>query len=145
MINSRNLNQLHPAVAARAARLLRIAKENGVNLLVTSTLRDHESQDALYAQGRTVSGNRVTNARGGDSFHNYGLAFDVVPIRFGKPVWGTSGEDAKLWEYVGQLGELVGLQWAGRWQGGLREMAHFQDSGGLNIAQLKAGINPVFK
>lgn len=41
-------------------------------------LRMFEEQDELYAQGRTKPGNIVTNARGGDSWHNYGLAADYV-------------------------------------------------------------------
>jgi peptidoglycan LD-endopeptidase CwlK len=41
-------------------------------------LRSFEDQDELYAQGRTKPGNIVTNARGGDSLHNYGLAADFV-------------------------------------------------------------------
>jgi hypothetical protein len=41
-------------------------------------LRTFEDQDELYAQGRTKSGRIVTNARRGDSLHNYGLAADYV-------------------------------------------------------------------
>ena len=41
-------------------------------------LRTFEDQDKLYAQGRTKPGQIVTNARGGDSLHNYGLAADYV-------------------------------------------------------------------
>jgi peptidoglycan L-alanyl-D-glutamate endopeptidase CwlK len=104
---------------------------------VTSTLRDFEAQAALYAQGRTEPGNKVTNAQPGDSSHNYGLAFDVVLMRNGKPVWGTKGADLELWNRIGTLGESVGLEWAGRWKT-FREYAHFQDLGGLTIAQLKS-------
>lgn len=34
-------------------------------------------QDALYQQGRTTAGKKVTNAKAGYSFHNYGIAFDI--------------------------------------------------------------------
>lgn len=110
----------------------------GIDLLITSTYRDHESQNALFAQGRTTRGDIVTNARGGQSYHNYRVAFDVVPLRNGKPVWSTKGDDAKLWERVGQLGEYVGLEWAGRWKS-FREFAHFQFTGGLTLKDLQAG------
>ena len=91
MINSRDLNELLPAVKGRVDDFLEACKGSGIDLLVTSTYRDIESQDALYAQGRTTDGRIVTNAKGGDSFHNYRCAVDVVPLRNGKPVWGVGG------------------------------------------------------
>jgi peptidoglycan L-alanyl-D-glutamate endopeptidase CwlK len=66
-----------------------------------------------------------------------------VPIRNGKPVWNTSGSDGDLWRKIGEIGESVGLEWAGRWTGKLREMAHFQYTGGLTLAQLQSGKVPV--
>ena len=142
MINSRNLSDLIPACKEKAESFLNLAKENGIDLLVTSTYRDNDSQAALYAQGRTKPGLVVTNARPGQSWHNWRCAFDVVPMRNGKPVWGTSGPDRDLWLKVGELGESVGLEWAGRWTGKLREMAHFQYTGGLTLAQLQSGKVP---
>jgi peptidoglycan L-alanyl-D-glutamate endopeptidase CwlK len=142
MINSRNLADLAPVCKEKAESFLNLAKDAGIDLLVTSTYRDNESQAALYAQGRTKPGVIVTNARPGQSWHNWRCAFDVVPLRHGKPVWGTSGEDGNLWRKVGELGESVGLEWAGRWTGKLREMAHFQYTGGLTLAELQSGKVP---
>ena len=143
MINSRNLSDLHPVCKEKAEKFLKIAKDAGIDLLVTSTYRDNESQAALFAQGRTKPGLIVTNARPGQSWHNWRCAFDVVPIRNGKPVWGITGPDGDLWRKVGELGESVGLEWAGRWTGKLREFAHFQYTGGLTLAQLQSGKVPV--
>ena len=142
MINSRDLSELYPQTRLRAEKLIALAKQNGIDLLVTSTYRDNDSQAALYAQGRTKPGVIVTNARPGQSLHNWRCAFDVVPIRNGKPVWGTTGTDGDLWRKVGELGESVGLEWAGRWTGKLREFAHFQYTGGLTLAQLQSGKVP---
>ena len=141
MKNSRSLDDLLPPVRARAQAFLDACKQEGIDLLVTSTFRDLESQAALYAQGRTTPGKRVTNAKAGQSYHNWRVAFDVVPMRDGKPVWNTTGADGKLWERIGQLGEAVGLEWAGRWKT-FREYAHFQYTGGLSLAQLAAGKTP---
>lgn len=138
MINSRKIEDLHPAVAEKCRAFIALCQSNGIDILITSTYRDHESQDALYAQGRTATGKKVTNAKGGQSWHNWRLAFDVVPMRNGKPVWGTSGDDGVLWRKVGELGEQVGLEWAGRWKK-FAEMAHFQWTGGLTLADLQAG------
>ena len=142
MINSRNLSDLVPPCKERAEKFLSLAKASGIDLLVTSTYRDHESQAALFAQGRTKPGLIVTNARPGQSWHNWRCAFDVVPIRNGKPVWGTTGPDGDLWRKVGELGESVGLEWAGRWTGKIREFAHFQYTGGLTLADLQSGKVP---
>jgi peptidoglycan L-alanyl-D-glutamate endopeptidase CwlK len=136
---SRNLSDLVPVCKERAETFLKLAKDAGIDLLITSTYRSNEEQAALYAQGRTKPGAIVTNARPGDSYHNWRCAFDVVPLRNGKPVWGTTGPDGDLWRKIGEMGEAAGLEWAGRWTGKLREMAHFQYTGGLTLADFKAG------
>jgi peptidoglycan L-alanyl-D-glutamate endopeptidase CwlK len=141
MVNSRSLSDLLPPVRARAQAFLDACSKQGIDILITSTYRDLDSQAALYAQGRTAPGKRVTNAKPGQSFHNWRVAFDVVPMRSGKPVWGTSGQDADLWERIGKIGESVGLEWAGRWAS-FREFAHFQYTGGLSLAQLAKGQVP---
>lgn len=138
MIASRDLADLLPSVRERAQLFHVRCQQAGIDLLVTSTYRDKESQDALYAQGRTAPGPVVTNARGGESMHNYRLAFDVVPMRNGKCVWDAADP---VWAQVGELGEEVGLEWAGRWVH-FREYPHFQFTGGLTLAQLAKGEVP---
>lgn len=135
MINSRSLDELHPIAKERVEHFLRLCKENGIDLLVTSTYRDHESQTALYEQGRTTAGKVVTNAKAGDSWHNWRCAVDVVPLINGKPNW--DGSDP-VWGRLGELGEQAGLEWAGRWRT-FKELAHFQYTGGLTLTDLKEG------
>jgi len=135
MISSRNLDDLLPAVKERVQKFLNAAKYAGIDLLVTSTYRDNESQNALYAQGRTAPGKIVTNAKAGQSFHNYCCAVDIVPLVNGKPVWDTSYQ---VWQTVGKLGKDAGLEWAGDWVT-FKEFPHFQYTGGLNLAQLQSG------
>lgn len=135
MINSRSLDDLLEPAKERAEKFIASCKAAGIDLLVTSTYRDNESQDALYAQGRTKPGSIVTNARGGESFHNYRCAMDVVPIVNGKPNWNTSDP---IWAKVGAFGKQAGLEWAGEWKT-FKETAHFQYTGGLSLDQLKAG------
>lgn len=124
MINSRNVDDLLPEAQVLCHRLIAECAQQGIDLLVTSTYRDRESQNALYAQGRTKPGKIVTNAKGGQSFHNYKIAFDAVPIVNGKPDWDNVGR----WKTIGALGEKIGLEWAGSWTS-FKEMAHFQLSG----------------
>ena len=129
---SRRLEDLRPDVREKCEALLKAADAEGIDLLVTCTFRSHAEQAALYAQGRTAPGRIVTNAKPGQSKHNNldgnapaSLAFDVVPLKDGKPVWGTAGVEGELWRRVGELGEAVGLEWAGRWVR-FREYPHFQ-------------------
>ena len=98
------------------------AAKEGIDVLIYCTLRDRKAQAELYAQGRTTKGPIVTNARPGESAHNYGVAWDCAPLQNGKAMWGDREAYAKL----GRIGEALGLEWAGRWTGKLRETAHFQ-------------------
>ena len=135
MINSRSLDELLPQVKSRVDAFIQACKDKGIDILVTSTYRDLESQDILYEQGRSTPGKIVTNARGGDSYHNWRCAVDVVPIIGGKPDWDGSHP---VWYEIGKIGEECGLEWAGNWKS-FKELAHFQYSGKLTLAQLKEG------
>ena len=134
MINSRSLDDLVPPAKQRAEAFIAAAEAKGIDLLVTSTYRDNESQDALYAQGRTTPGNVVTRAKAGQSWHNYRCALDVVPLVNGKAIW----DDQAMWKQVGEIGKSCGLEWAGDWVT-FKEYPHFQYTGGMTLAQLQAG------
>lgn len=153
MLTSRKIDDLATPAKIRALKFIAEAKAAGIDLIVTCTRRDMEAQNALYARGRTraqldavclynvepAPGPIVTKARGGDSYHQYDCALDVVPLREGKPVWNTTGADAALWSMLGAIAEACGLEWAGRWHGSLREMAHFQYTGGMALADFRGG------
>lgn len=136
MIASRDLNDLLPPVLDRANQFIAACTAAGIELLVTATYRDFEAQHRLYAQGRSMPGQIVTYADAGDSWHNWKRAFDVVPLRNGKPVWGTRGTDGALWTQIGQIGESVGLEWGGSWDRH-PDMPHFQDKLGATLYGLK--------
>lgn len=134
MINSRNINDLHPKVVAMCSEFINRCKAQGIDVIITSTYRDHASQAALYAQGRTAPGRKVTNAKPGQSFHNWKVAFDFCPIVNGKAAWN----DTKLFTQCGEIAEGVGLEWAGRWVR-FKELAHCQYTGGLTLKDFQAG------
>jgi len=155
---SRKLDDLKDQVKEKAFLLLDRCEEEGLNILIYCTLRSLEEQARLYRRGRSLSqieakaeelrsrwdrpdladllisvgpqyGNKVTYAGPGQSMHNYGLAFDSVPLRDGKPVWqATRPENRALWELYGRLGVEVGLEWAGNWTH-FREFPHMQEPG----------------
>ena len=128
----RRLKQLHPFIQKDAEKFIDLVQASlGVTLRITSGLRTFAEQDALYAQGRTAEGRKVTNAQAGDSYHNYGLAFDVVEIRDGQAIWET-----EHWEMIGVHGEDCGFEWGGRWIN-FKDRPHFQKTFGLTTAELK--------
>ena len=134
MINSRSMSDLNPKVAAMCSEFVNRCKAQDIDVIITSTYRDAESQNALYAQGRTLPGKKVTNAKAGQSYHNWRVAFDFCPIVNGKCQWG----DDALWTKCGEIAEGIGLEWAGRWTK-FRETAHCQFTGGLSLADFQAG------
>lgn len=134
MINSRSLSDLNPKVAAMCSEFINRCKAQHIDILITSTYRDAESQNALYAQGRTAPGKKVTNAKGGQSYHNWKVAFDFCPIVNGKPNWN----DVALYTKCGEIAEGVGLEWAGRWKN-FKELAHCQYTGGLTLHDFQQG------
>lgn len=134
MINSRSIQDLNPKVADLAQTFIDRCSDAGVDVILTSTYRDIESQNALYAIGRTQAGTRVTNAKGGQSWHNYRVAFDFVPVVHGKAMYA----DTRTFGKCGEIAEECGLEWAGRWVT-FRELAHCQYTQGLTIADFASG------
>lgn len=132
---SRSLDDLLPPVREKALMFETACALHGHDVLIYCTYRPEKEQNELYAQGRTKPGRIVTNARGGESLHNWRCAFDYVPLVGGKPQWN----DKALYLKTGIIAEECGLQWAGRWKGTLRETAHCQYTGGLSLADLRAG------
>lgn len=135
MINSRKIEDLHPKVALMCKQFIQKCDRAGIDVIITSTYRDFESQTALFNQGRTTAGKKTTNAKAGQSFHNYRVAFDFVPVVNGKPIWhNNSGFFTKC----GTIAESCGLEWAGRWTK-FKELAHCQYTGSLSLRDFQQG------
>jgi len=105
------LAQVHPTLATRVLHLIDLAHTDGSELTVTQGLRTFAEQNALYSQGRTRKGPIVTNARGGESNHNYGLAVDVGFMVNGQISW----ED-RLYLRIGKWAKQANLNWGGDWK-----------------------------
>lgn len=131
---SRSIEDLLPPVAARCRQFIRKCDEAGIDVIITSTYRSIEEQNKLYQQGRSRPGNRVTNAKGGDSFHNWRVAFDFAPLKNGKIDWN----DVDLFKRCGEIAESCGLEWGGRWTK-FRDFPHCQYTQGLTLADFKQG------
>lgn len=107
----------------------------------THTLRTIGEQNELYAKGRTAKGQRVTNAKGGESYHNYGLAVDFVLIKDGKAVWNRGedfdGDKIPDWMEVVKIFKKYGWEWGGDFKT-FKDYPHFQKSFGKTTKELFA-------
>jgi len=120
---SRDLNDLHPEFRPFVDGFLEDVKGVGIDILVTCTSRTNAEQASLYAEGRTAPGRIVTNAKPGQSAHNYGLAIDIVPVINGKLCWDDANP---VWQEIGKIGMARGLVWLGAPGSPFREYPHFQ-------------------
>lgn len=100
---------LQPLVARQATAVVKEMELLGHPVRITDGFRSTLEQDKLYAQGRTTPGNIVTQAKGGQSFHNYGVAVDMV---FRKEGYNASDS---LWQTLGAVGKKHGFKWGGDW------------------------------
>ena len=123
------LTKVHPRLAKGVTALIEALAAQGLTVEVVQGLRTFAEQDALFAQGRTKPGQVVTQARGGQSNHNYGLAVDVCPFVNGKPQWN----DNQGFIRIGAEAPKQGLQWGGDWKKFI-DKPHIQ-LGGLTVAQ----------
>ena len=134
------LDSLDPYVANLAAQHLSSMEGAGLDVRLTDGLRSYADQDSKFAQGRGTPGRRVTRARGGESLHNFGLAYDVGV--FDGRHYVADGSDPR-YRRVGELGEAVNdginndspLEWGGRWR--TPDMPHFQFGGGLPLHEIR--------
>lgn len=102
----------------------------------TQVLRTFDEQNALYAQGRTAPGSKVTNARGGQSYHNYGMAVDICLIIDGKTASWEVGED---WMKCVDVFRSYGWEWGGDWTS-FKDYPHFQKDLAGDIACLQTRV-----
>lgn len=130
---------MNSVVKESALELIKRAYKEGIYVQISSGFRSFAEQNALYAQGRTKPGSIVTNARGGYSNHNFGLAVDyfLVSDDGNTALWTVNNK----WRRVAAIGKQLGFAWGGDWAS-FRDYPHLEMTGGLSTAQLRAGSRP---
>lgn len=109
-----NTKDLYPDFRARLFRVLTdMYEKTGYKMSVTSGYRSYQSQKELWDQGRNKPGSVVTNAKPGESFHNFGLAADCCFISKDDPYLEKHPDKDKLWARYGEIANLHGLRWGG--------------------------------
>ncbi len=129
-ISQTRLDQLHPKVRADFQKFIEEAESSlNIVLRITQGMRTMEEQQALYNKGRTTSEAIVTNAKAGSSYHNYGLAIDLVRMD------GNSVD----WEYdmkkLLPFATKYEIAWGGSWKK-FKDKPHFEKRFGLNWREL---------
>lgn len=130
-----NLNTLHPKFrpsAIQAWAEAQAAMPANVQIIVIQGLRTFAESNALYAQGRTAPGPIVTKASAGQSYHNYGLAFDFEML--------TNGHEDNIvgpnWLKVVSIMESHGMFWGGHFPDNFHDDPHFENRYGYNWRDL---------
>lgn len=134
--SDKRIQKLHPAIRMKATNFIKEANEGSGNTLIRAVqgYRTYKEQNTPYSKGRTAPGGIVTNAKGGYSNHNFGLAFDIVGITGGKM-------DYKLnWNRLSKLGKSLGFEWDGDWKS-FKDKPHFQNMFGKSLRDLRKEYN----
>lgn len=122
-------SELYPLFDKQVNDLLKLAKQNGLDVGIHMGLRTFEHQKKLFDQGRTTPGKIITKARPGYSYHNYGLAVDIVFKDNGKWSWDEKHD----WAFLGELGKKLGLRWGGDFKS-IKDRPHFEYNTTLKIS-----------
>ncbi len=137
--------ELHPRVEEYKEKLVAQTAERGIEIAITEGHRSVESQNELYERGRSKEGQVVTHARGGESYHNYGLAIDFALKTDHGVVWDMErdgNENGKSdWMEVVAIAKDLGFEWGGDWPN-FKDYPHLQMDFGLTIRDLKYGKRP---
>lgn len=99
----RGIDKLHPELQVCVSKFLEECKKQELDVLITETLRTQEEQERLYAQGRTTPGKIVTNCRGYQSPHCWGVAFDFCRNKKGYEYDNTDG----FFDKVGNIAKTI--------------------------------------
>ena len=137
---------LHPIVEEKQNELIQAAEEIGITIVITDGFRSIDEQNILHSQGRSESGNIVTYAEGGESYHNYGLAIDfALKMEDGDVVWDIERDDNGNgdpdWFEIAEIGKELGFDWGGDWQR-FKDYPHLEMTFGLSINELQKGWRP---
>ena len=132
-ITQQRILKLHPQVREEVVKIIQEcdkALTGDAKIRITQSLRTFEEQDHLYAIGRTKPGKKVTNAKGGQSIHNYGLAVDICLIIDGKAAsWDTAKDwdNDKIadWYECVKIFAKYGWDWGGNWKT-FKDLPHFE-------------------
>jgi len=134
-----NSEYIDPSVARATRKLVATyhIEDRNNSLYVFEGYRSPETQQRYYEQGRTRPGNIITNVKPYGSWHQYGMAVDIVfQNSRGGPTWSKSSAS---WNRLGRIGQEVGFEWGGSWTK-FKDKPHFQMVGSFTSWRGAYGI-----
>jgi peptidoglycan L-alanyl-D-glutamate endopeptidase CwlK len=117
-----NIITLVPKAQIAARNFLQIAINNKDVRIISGT-RTYEEQDDLFAQGRTKPGKIVTNAKGGQSNHNFGIAWDIGLFDSDGSYNTNDADYVSVAQIV--LPDMNIIEWGGNWIS-FKDFPHYQ-------------------
>ena len=137
----KNIATLLPAAQKIARQFMKEAASFSLRVSILSGTRTYAEQDALYAIGRTVQMNRktVTNAKGGRSNHNFGIAWDVGLFDgTGHYLDGKKKSDQVAYADLASLikQNIPNIEWGGDWRTFV-DPPHYQLATGKSADQVR--------
>lgn len=119
-LNDKNLDK---DVASKTREVIKEMYKAGVFVGVSAGYRSNAEQDELYKQGRTKAGAIVTNAKGGESNHNFGVAVDL--FQYSKDGTEAIFENDSAFQKIVKAMKKKGFDWGGDWRS-FKDTPHFQ-------------------
>ncbi len=129
-MSSGRYDGLDPEFRAKLEEFEKRLLDRGIRVKLVCGYRSIEEQNRLYAQGRTAPGKVVTKARGGYSWHNFGLAADYAFVVDGQLTCNGS------WNVFGRVARECGLEWGGDFKG-FPDRPHVQWRKGRTLAEMR--------
>ncbi len=121
-VSESHILTLIPAAQIAARQFLTLVKPSGKDIKILSGTRTYAEQNALYSKGRTTAGPIVTKAKGGQSNHNFGLAWDIGVFENGNYI-GNDTPYKSIPTIV--LPQMPQLEWGGNWIS-MKDYPHYQ-------------------
>jgi peptidoglycan L-alanyl-D-glutamate endopeptidase CwlK len=131
-MSERAIRTLQPTAQRLAREFLKRVLAAKIPARIISGTRTYAEQDALYARGRNGDPSKpVTNAKGGQSNHNFGVAWDI-----GIFARGTYRSASLLYAKAAKVGLAPGIEWGGHW---IRfpDQPHYQLATGIELASVR--------
>ncbi|SIS42745.1 M15 family metallopeptidase [Salimicrobium flavidum] len=147
--STKNMGRVHPLIAIWGRTVIDTVYEEGIFAQITEGKRSYRRQASLYGQGRPgyewrgkkygSHGKIVTNAKPGQSIHNYGFALDfcLVDESGQQAVWIVN-ED---WRRVASVAKVLGFTWGGNWTT-FQDYPHLEWTHGMSWKELANGASP---
>lgn len=127
------IEKLHPSVIEEVTNIINDcdkALSGKAKIRITESFRTIEEQNLIFSQGRSTPGKKVTNAKGGQSIHNYGFSVDMCLIIGEKAAsWDTKkdwdNDKVADWYECVKIFAKNGWEWGGNWKT-FKDMSHFE-------------------